>query len=557
MVSFLGTGLLLGAIAAPFLAVFAIILLHLRQRRPGYMWLAALLGSGLAWLMVVVLRMSIPHQVNLVAWSPQALSDEADQAGLVITGLFFTNSPALLLDSISWAYMLALSTLALGIFLTAVSRLPGANWRAWSGTLTLAGIGLMAVLAGNPLTVLLTWTALDLAELLIWLAQLREASDIRRMIFSFMLRVSGLVVLSGAIITTAASQTEISFAAISSDVSPLLVLAAGLRLGVLPLQAPLLVDNVLRQGVGTMLRLAPLSASLVLLTRTAFIGIPPQWIPLFVIAACISAVLSAISWATSRDPLSGRPFWMLLTASLAVIAAVLRQPFACLAWGVTSCFVGGVIFLSSIRHRNLLPMLVVALIGVTMLPFSPTWEGAKIYTALWDTLPLGLAVLTILALIFSQALLLLGSLHHTLALPDEPVQYERWIWLVYPLGLSLFLLSYFALGWINRPVLYELVAWDWLAGGVVCMAALGLWSLSRRYPIFFSATNVAASRSNNNWGDLLSLKWGYRLFQRMFFLLQRLIGLMNTNLEAEGGLLWALLFLLMLFSLVFQLGALQ
>jgi hypothetical protein len=540
------------------LAVIVILLLQLRQRRPGYMWLAALLGSGLAWLIVVAARISIPYQIVLVPWSPDLLSADSAQDVFNLPGLLFSNSPTLLLDTVSWAYGLTLSSLALSIFLTAVSRLPGANWRAWSGTLVLAGLGLLAVMAGNPLTVLLTWTALDLAELVIWLTQLRQGGALRRMILSFSIRISGLIILSGVIVATAAtSQEGLSFDNIMAEFSPLLILAAGLRLGVLPLQAPFLADTPLRQGLGTILRLSPLTASLVFLTRTAVMGVPQQWLSLFMIAATVSAVFSAISWASAQDSLSGRPFWMLLTASFAVIAAMLRQPAACLAWGVTSSFVGGVIFLSSVRHRILMPMLGVAVLGVTMLPFTPTWAGANIYMAIWEGLPLGLAAPIGLALVLSQALLLLGALRHALVLSDEPAQYERWIWLIYPLGLSLLLLSFYAFGWLNQPILSELVVWDWLAGGLVCAVVLGLWFLGRRYPARFVGVNKTVDRSSSLWGRFLSLQWGYPLLQRLFYLIQRLIGLLSTNLEAEGGLLWALLFLLMFFSLVFQLGAFQ
>jgi hypothetical protein len=558
MASILGTVLILGAVAALFLAVIVILLLQLRQRRPGYMWLAALLGSGLAWLIVVAARISIPYQIVLVPWSPDLLSADSAQDVFNLPGLLFSNSPTLLLDTVSWAYGLTLSSLALSIFLTAVSRLPGANWRAWSGTLVLAGLGLLAVMAGNPLTVLLTWTALDLAELVIWLTQLRQGGALRRMILSFSIRISGLIILSGVIVATAAtSQEGLSFDNVMAEFSPLLILAAGLRLGVLPLQAPFLADIPLRQGLGTILRLSPLTASLVFLTRTAVMGVPQQWLSLFMIAATVSAVFSAISWASAQDSLSGRPFWMLLTASFAVIAAMLRQPAACLAWGVTSSFVGGVIFLSSVRHRILMPMLGVAVLGVTMLPFTPTWAGANIYMAIWEGLPLGLAAPIGLALVLSQALLLLGALRHALVLSDEPAQYERWIWLIYPLGLSLLLLSFYAFGWLNQPILSELVVWDWLAGGLVCAVVLGLWFLGRRYPARFVGVNKTVDRSSSLWGRFLSLQWGYPLLQRLFYLIQRLIGLLSTNLEAEGGLLWALLFLLMFFSLVFQLGAFQ
>jgi len=88
------------ALAAIFLLLLtpvAMVILHLlRPRLDKYQWLIAILGSFLAWPMVLLVRVNMPHSVTLLVWQPESL---------------FPTSPSLLIDTISWPFALAMVSL--------------------------------------------------------------------------------------------------------------------------------------------------------------------------------------------------------------------------------------------------------------------------------------------------------------------------------------------------------------------------------------------------------------------------------------------------------------
>ena len=109
----------------------------------------------------------------------------------------------------------------------------------------------------------------------------------------------------------------------------------------------------MRRGLGTSLRLVPAAASLVLLVRTAYTGVPDPWRPYLLALVGLSALYGAILWFTASDELSGRPFWILGMIAFVVASAVCGVPEASLAWGLACIFSGGLLFLLSARHPQL------------------------------------------------------------------------------------------------------------------------------------------------------------------------------------------------------------
>jgi hypothetical protein len=529
--------LVLTAVGSLLLASGGVALLRLSRRSLSVMWLAAFGGTGLAWVCMVLSRMFIPHQLEVINWRVDAR---------------LSSAPMLSLDSTSWTYAVALTSLGFSIILTAVSRLQGVNWRAWFGMLSLESIGLLAVLAGNPVGLLVTWTALDLVEMLVWQIQIQESVIRRRVVISFTGRFLGSFVLIAVVLLAKLEGSSLNFESILPELGPYLILAAGLRLGVVPLQMPFLADDVLRQGIGTMLRLAPAAGALVLLARVAEVGIPPLWMPLLIPLTSIAAFYSALAWMNARDELAGRSFWVMTTAAMAVMSAIMKRPEACLAWGMVSLFSGGLIFLSSIRHRNLLPIAVLSILGISMLPFTPLWAGVSVYGAAWQVLPAWAAAILTVILLLVHSLLLVGYMRHGLRLLGEVSAPERWVWLIYPPGLAMLVLGQFAIGWILLPAYTELTFMEWLASfGVTGLVAF-FFGLQQWRPGWFVNRGAGAMWGSRFWIQLLTLNWAYGLLARFSALADRFLRLLSSALEGQGGLLWALLFLIMAFSLIVQ-----
>jgi len=115
----------------------------------------------------------ISQNISLPPWKP-------------LTVFFYV--PLWAADSISWPYALALSALAAAVILTSVVRSDNESM-SWAGTLILCALGILAVAAANPLTLILAWSVIDLAELVIMLRSTEGEGQSTRVITAFSVRL--------------------------------------------------------------------------------------------------------------------------------------------------------------------------------------------------------------------------------------------------------------------------------------------------------------------------------------------------------------------------------
>ncbi len=414
----------------------SLLILVLRFVRPdfAYTWLIAAAGALLAWPITLLMRLRLPQETLLANWQPES---------------YFHASPGLLLDQVSWPFVFALGTLVLAVILTDVARASEGNWSTWAGSLVIAALGLVAVMAENPLTLLLAWAAIDIFELLILMARIGQSATREQILIMFSARSAGIMMLLVAWIITESMNERLTFTSISPQVNVYLLLAAGLRLGLVPPFRPFQSELLLRRGPGTMLRLVPVSASLVLLTRTASAGVPSGIYPLLLAVAGLTALFAAASWAVAKDELEGRPYWILGGAAFAFAAAIRAQPAACLAWGIMTVLTGGLVFLFSARHRNLLPLQFLGLLGISALPFTQNWEGVRLYFPPFSP--------SLVLFLLAHALLMAGFFRHVMRPGEQLTGVERWVWLIYPWGLALIPLSHMIMtGWGTTSSIFQL-----------------------------------------------------------------------------------------------------
>lgn len=488
-----------------------------------YHWLIAVTGATLAWIGIMVINLQIPLRIILYQWRPVSL---------------LGGSPTLLLDQFSWPFAIALSTLALAVILTDAARAAEADWSSWTATLILAALGLLVILAGNPLTLVIGWTALDLVELLILLAQAHQSLVRERVVIAFSSRLFGsLLIIAGVMAASSAGET-LTFESIPTQSSFFLILAAGLRLGVLPLHVPFFQELPIRRGLGTITRLTSMAAGLVLLVRTA-VGLvtpldTPYFVPLLGLVA-LAGLYGGLAWFLAEDELDGRPAWIIGTASLSLVAALKAQPTACLAWGLGALMSGGLLFLTSVRDRRLLWISGLGFLGFSALPFSPTWTGAFSFTS--DFHPL------LVIFIFIQGLLLAGYARHALQPGPSLTGVERWVWLVYPFGLLLLPGIQFFIGGQMRPESEQLSPANWFVGPVALIVTALIMYLGYH---FWNRTSTIIRVLQR----VLSLNWFYRLLWIAYRNLGRLSAFFTSVLEGEGGVLWAFLVLVLLLSVL-------
>lgn len=506
------------------LLLSALAMVVIRLFRPDfvYHWLIALAGALLAWPIMLVGGLNLPLSIPLITWRPTSL---------------FPASPMLLVDRLSWPYAVALATLVLAAILTDVVRAAEADWSAWGGDLALAAFGILAALAGNPLTMLLGWTVIDFGEFIVMMSQITSSSVRERVVVSFSARVTGSGFLLAAVLVAALNGEALTFTAIPARAKLFLILAAGLRLGVIPLHFPFLGDISLRRNLGTLVRLTPAAASLVLLARTASVGETTAFQPLVLGLTALVALFSSGAWVLAGDELEGRPAWILAGASLAVAAAVRGQPTASLAWGIALLLSGGVLFLTSIRDPRLIWLTLLGLLGISALPYSPTWNGARLYDPPFN--------IYLIFFLIAQVLLILGFIRHTLNGVTRLAGIERWVWLIYPFGLAVLPVSHLLFGLWTNPGSADAPAAGWWVG-IVVAALAGFTILAYRRWNRLPPHLLALFKS------LFSFGWLYQALRGLYRLFDRFIDFLTNVLEGEGGLLWAVLILLTLLSVIWR-----
>jgi hypothetical protein len=498
----------------------------LQFTRPGfrYSWLIAVGGSFLAWISVILWEIQIPVSVALPPWQPANL---------------FSAFPSFSADGLSWPYAFGLTTLSVAILLTASAREDFPSTLSWAGMLILCGLGLLAVTSSNALTLALMWAALDLAELITMLRSVKGPLASERTVIAFSARAAGIVLLLLADVVSNTVGGRADFASMPPQAGLLLLAAAGLRLGVLPLHLPYGSEPVLRRGTGTTLRLVTAASSLALLARIPATDLPSLVTVVLLILSTVAALYGSWMWMRAPDELAGRPFWLIGLGALAVASALGGNPRGATAWGTALILAGGTIFLASVQQVWLNRTLLIGAWALSALPFSLTATG-------WVTSS-GALLLLLPALLVSQALIITGFVRHALrsstraSLESQPI----WAKSVYPAGLGLLLAAQLLLGFWGWDGALQIGAWP--AGLAASILTLGLLWATPRFPIL----NPARA----HWVQPTSISRLDQLYQNLWTLYRaagRFSQTIADTLEGEGGIMWTLLFLILLVSLIVQ-----
>jgi hypothetical protein len=515
--------LILTAILITLITPLAVLGLSFLRLKSGYLWLTALVSTFIAWVLILSSWDQMPISIPLVNWQRDSI---------------FSASPVLLVDQISWYFAVAAVTLPLVVLLTDVIRLNELNPQTWALIQALGCVGLIAVVAGNPLTMLLAWAMTDIVESLILLFQVTGSIERERVVISFSIRIASMIILISAILR-AESLVEIplDFENIPPEVGGYLILAAGLRLGLLPTHQLHLRQPPMQRGLGTLIYLMPITIGVVLLVRTSQVGITESWASVFMILAVSSAILGAIAWLQADDEIQGRPYWILGMSSYAMAATIQKLPAASLAWGLAMLFSGACLFLFSARHRRLMIFPILGMVGFSTLPLTPSWEGSALFLSLtWGYRLIFLVALALMIVGYLRFALRSGSINGDFDSSD----FERWMWLVYPLGLALLPLTHFGLiyaKWMPgfREVFFQ-SPWWWVGfiplGIAVLLIFFGYRQIFSVPLIFNRITNT--------------LDWGYRFLWFLYRITSRSLNIITRLLEGEGSVLWMLLILIML-----------
>lgn len=508
---------MLAVIPSILLFLTAVVLWSLRRRREAPLWAVSSAMAGFAWVVCLGLSTSVGSSTSLSVWRPESLFDSR----LLLT-----------FDTTGWQMTYAAITVYLSLALTQAAR-PGTTTMGTRIMLPVyAGIGVAAMLAGNLLTVAITWAMLDFLTFVFLMSVTTDEKAIPGIITRLAMDgFSVVIVLAAAAASWAAGQADTAFGEISTPLSAGLIAFAGLiRLGMFPLHFSLPKVPRARRGLGTMIRLMPPAIVLAVMARQFGDGFPAGFVPWLTLAGAIGAVVGGLRWAFAEDPVQGRPFFILALASIGVLAAGLDPALsgAILAnTGTLIMLVGSAFSLAEIHSPSHRIWPIAATLIVVGAPFTLSGVLAGALASAFAS-----PATAWLALLGGIGLAAIGiGVAAGAAAPQTnwPIG-ESMVRVVYGLGIALPALVAIGMGF-QMPAARSL-------GGAVFFAGVGLAALVgrmalRRLPYRYRELGMRMAARL----DPTAL---YRGAWKAYIGLLRFVRALALPLEGVGGMLWML-----------------
>lgn len=521
-------------VALLLITSLAVFILRYVQRGTGYAWILSVSVSFLVWGGVVALHYYHPASLIVSAWRP---FDPENADAIRFTW-----------DSVSWPYAFSLISAVSAVLLTSAARLKlNSGPLTWATGLTLAGAGITAVLASTPLAILLSWTIVDILDLLLVLRLSNHSRFTSRAVIAFMIRTISSFLLIGSLAVQRGSEIPLTFTAMTTTTTLMVIISIGLRLGLLPLNTPYAEDLPTQRGVISFIRLAAYAAGLAPLGRIPQLDLPAGWFTAFYVITIIACLYGAGMWLFAKDEIRGRPFWLMALSGLAFISVLNGQPGASIVWGTVMITIGISLFLFTARSSGLRILLGLGLIALTGLPFTPAaggWAGVF-------SLPVDAGFLTIIVV----GLLLAGFIRHILRPDDKFSDQDGWVRGAYLIGLIILIIA----TWINAFL--GIPGWqtasNWLPASLAVLLVVGIFIFRYRYLPEHTA-NIPLYAQTAGWlprigrgvAYVLSLNWVYGFAWYVYRGIRRIVNFLTVIFEGEGGMMWAFVLLALLFTIL-------
>ncbi len=513
------------------IAALVIIVLNQLKINVGRVWLTAAAFSLVSWGLVFSLKWFYPVNYALVNWFP--FSD------------FYQEGFLLQLDIYSWPIALALSAIQIAIIFsdsTNINNIKIPN--VWAGVFLINAVGLLAVFSTSVISILLLWTIIDLVELVIFLRTVYQEENINEAVISFAVRTSGVILLIIGTLVSQSAGVPFSINNIQNNSGVIILIAIGLRLGVLPFNLPYSKSLPLRRGLGNAIRMVVVSSSLIILVRLGNSLPTIESQNLLLSLTAFASLFAAIMWVVSENELVGRPYWIISLAGFAIFSALEGDVNASLVWSLDLLIIGSVLFLYSDRNRYIQFLPLFSLIGLVGLPFTPSASG-------WSPLLGSNNFLLTLLNIFSLIFLIFGFVRFVLRKGKELSQNERWVWVIFPIGLIFPIITHWII-FLNNDL-------DWIQTGNIWASTFAFilpllaYLLIGRLRILAYYSNLIftlLNRIGKIFSQIFSLNWLYKGIWEVLGFLQQIVNLFSNVLEGKGGIMWVFVLVALIITII-------
>ena len=510
-----------------FYGLTAIVLgiLRLRGMRMAFLWLMPVILSLACWIIFLV--MPIPSSASLFK-IPGLFSLRPDE------GL------SLIIDSSSWGFIYLVISLVLGYFLTMVIRLEKEKrtW-LWVGWLLLSLTAILSFSAGNLNTLILAWVLFDLLDFL-FTHFILKINEVKASLYEYLpSRVISVLLLIAAGIFLPAEFAQWLPSPLAPPAYILLFLAGLFRTGLLPsrsLNQPaienessfLLIKRILPVLSGFSL-LSFLPINFLNNFSRIFLSI------IFLILAIVYALLSIQKQKTFSY------FWLNSIICLGCIAVTSGTPIAMLGWGGVALLGASIPHFFTHRSKRIRVFALLGVFSLSGIPYSVAAFALAGLTSVSSFLWI-IPVLPIFAL-------LLFLFVDSIQMPnDESLTPEPLYLAVHLIGLFITAFAPFAI-LIKNAQLAGSVLNYWWAGITVVFLCLVMMLLKRKVHL---KSNVIGKLSPVLIfvDRVLTFQWLERVWQWLSWFLSGFINFLTGLLEGEGGIIWAIVILVLLVSLI-------
>jgi len=394
----------------------------------------------------------------------------------------------------------------------------------WAGLLALGAVGAIAASAANLLAVLLVWAFLMLAWALTGLWRFADPLNREAAAWSGFWRSLSLLLLGGAIFWTHINALQ---------AARLGILAAALRLAVLLAEPHLPDADVLPWHIASVV-VEGMSIASAALVISALAGEKPFLSGGWAVALGLLALWGAWRWLRAAHSEAAVRGAFVAFGAVGLIAAGMGMPLAAAGWFLLALFPPlGVAFL---RWRSNAALSAAALwvLALAALPFTPAASATDLLrlhhgVAFWF-IPL-VMVLAVAALARQAALL-----------PTERPQVESAASRLSALGSELWLVVFYALVFLQGVGVANQA--EWLLGRL----AIGLTALTLGGALAWVAMRWLPAKGVQAVSTSVGI--GRRIAEGAFWTAYRwlanTLGFFSALLEGDGGVMWALVLLVML-----------
>ena len=512
------------------LSALAGYVLKKRGVRTAYIWMMLVFISLILWFFLLL----IPYD----RFSPIIINDWF-KFGETSVSLRFALNPQ------NWILVFSLIAFNLTFFLTGIARLNVKNdLRRWIFLLLLIAFSYLAFISADFWSVVLLWTILDLIELGFYRIIIGTVEG-KNYFRKYIIKSLGSILLIWNIASMSSSGfNPLINGIVSLNTTSTIFLAAILHSGIFPLitEFKLPEDDNSNEILKSVFSVLTFAVSFSVITT-----LPAPELPLvisftFSLLAYLLIIFASILWITKKGLNNSLQFLLLNEAGIFIFLY-----FSGAAQYITyllALLVISVLWLILFTHRarNLLVFPVISTFFATGLPLSIITFGSRGFIG--NGISMGLIIMLI-----SQTLFIFGYLKFVFEKNEKFHELEIWYQTSYLAGLFFPFMSAAAIIFYSRTTFSSEIQY-WLLGAIVTIIGLLGYLISRKK---LTNKNTEKYLSQSRYAVILrflSFEWLFKIFSFLEGKTRSFVNGFSGLMEGEGGIMWALVFLILILTML-------